>query len=646
MALIAIAYLPAMQGGFVWDDDSYVTANPTLHGLRGLWRIWFEPGATPQYYPLTFTSFWLEVRIWGLEPRGFHVVNVALHAVVSLLLWRLLVHLELPFAWLGAALFAVHPVHVESVAWITERKNVLSGAFALGSALCFLRWADTGPGGSRRWWAASMGLFVAALLGKTATCVLPPALFLVRWWKRGAVPRREVLGLLPLLATGIVLALGTAWLERYHVGARGTEWPLTPPERVLVAGRALWFYASKLVWPHPLIFNYPAWRIDVSAWWQLVPPLAALGLAATLFLLRRRLGRGPLTATLLFAGGLVPVLGFIDFYPMRYSYVADHFNYLPSMSLLALAAAGVGTAARRSGPSGRRALLVGVAGVLCLLAIRTHHQSHAYRDLESLWRDTIAKNPASWLAHNNLGNLLSERGELDEALPHWREAVRIDPNRGEIHGNLGGAAMAQGRLEEAEAHYREALRLAPDSARERMNLGVVLVARGRPSEALPEYLESLRLAPGNPTVYNDLGVALAALGRDADAIEAYRAALGYDPGNVRALNNLGLALTSANRLDEAVEHYAEAIRLSPEMAEVRNNYAIALEQLGRTDEAIEHYQAVVRLAPSIPEAHFNLAGTLAKAGREDEAIAHYEEALRLRPDFEPARAALARLEAW
>ncbi len=358
--LVLVAYLPAFSGGFVWDDDYHVTNNSTLLSLDGLRRIWLEPGAVPQYYPLVHTSFWVEHHLWGNDPRGYHAVNVLLHCAATLFLWRVLVRLRVPGAWLGAALFAVHPVEVESVAWIAERKNLLAAVFGLASLLAYLRFSPLesdaessksaeaapperrSPQGSAAWryYAVSLAFFVAALLSKTVIAVLPAVLLVITWWKRGKLTRRNLALVAPFFAVALPLALQTVWLEKHHVGATGEAWALSLLERVLIAGRALWFYVGKLVWPANLTFFYSRWTIDASVWWQYLFPLAAAATMIALWLLRGRLGRGPPAAALIFAGVLLPALGFFDVYPMRYSFVADHFQYHASMALLALAGAG------------------------------------------------------------------------------------------------------------------------------------------------------------------------------------------------------------------------------------------------------------------------------------------------------------------
>jgi hypothetical protein len=396
--LVVIGYIPALAGGFVWDDDNYITDNPALRSLAGLAQIWFQPHSTPQYYPLVFSTFWLEYRLWGLNPAGYHAVNVLLQAANGLLLWILLKRLGVPGAWLAAAVFAVHPVHVESVAWVTERKNVLSGLFYLGAAICLLRVIsveDDGVDapGRWRWYAAALVLFLCALLSKTVTCSLPAAMVLVVWWKRGRIRGRVAAVLIPLFLLGLAFGLWTAWLERHHVGAEGSEWQLTLVESVLVAGRALWFYAGKLVCPTELTFTYPHWDINARLWWQYAHPLGVLLVVLALWVLRNRIGRGVLAGVLYFCITLLPALGFFPVYPFRFSYVADHFQYLASAGLIAVAVGALTQGASRLPSSAANLVRPAALALLALLSVLTWRQSSIYENSETLWRDTLAKNP-------------------------------------------------------------------------------------------------------------------------------------------------------------------------------------------------------------------------------------------------------------
>jgi protein O-mannosyl-transferase len=606
LALVTLAaYAPALRAGFVWDDDAYVTQNQTLRDLDGLRRIWFELGAVPQYYPLVHSGFWVEHHLWGLDPLGYHLVNVLLHVLAAVLLARVLLRLEVPAPGLAAILFALHPICVESVAWVTERKNVLSAVFYLGAALTYLRFfaaTDSAVPGHARWryYAGALVLFVMALLSKTTTCSLPAALLLVRWWKRGRLRRSDVVPLIPFFVVGAGMGLMTAWIERQHLGAQGGAWSLTLPARCLIAGRALWFYAGKLVWPVGLAFVYPRWDIDVHAWWQWTFPLAAVCAFTGLWLARRRIGRGPVAASLFFAGTLGPALGFFNLYPMRYSFVADHFQYLACIGVLASCAVVLSRL-----PPALPAALVVVLGVL------TWRQASAYHDSETFWRDTLRKNPRSALAHNNLGTELERRGRIAEAMEHFDAARAIAPNDPEPHNNLGNMLLRGGHLDEAIESYRRAIQLDP------------------------RYVSPL----------NSLAVALAMKGNYAEAATVLQRALRLDPNDARAHGNLGNALRIRGDLDGAITHYRDAVRLAPSNASLHDSLGDALEAKGLVDEAVDQYEQALRIDAGDPAAHLGVGRVLARRGRREEAIAQLRETLRRRPDDADARQLLQELGA-
>lgn len=482
--LVVAAYVPALYSGYIWDDDVYVTNNPALTSLGGLWSTWTHLSANVQYYPLVFTSFWLEYHVWQLSPFGYHLVNVVLHLLNAFLVWSILRRLDVRGAWLAAAVFAIHPVHVESVAWITERKNVLSGFFYLGAMAAYLRFADVCTEGAPRaggrpagtaWGAYALAfvLFGCALLSKTVTVTLPVILLVVAWWKRGRIEKRDVLPLVPFLLLGAVMGAVTPYLERVQVGATGTEWNLTLIERVLVAGRAIWFYAWKLLLPVNLIFSYPRWSVDAGRWWQYLFPIAALGTMIVLYLKRHRIGRGALAAFLYFVITLAPALGFFDFYPMRYSFVADHFQYLASLGPIVLTSALLSKAAdgltRVQAPPAAHARRLATLGLVSLLltplAALTWRQSRIYRNERTLWSDTIAKNPHSWLAYNNLGLFYFRQFDWGRAVPMFEQSLKLNPDNAEAHYNLALVLRDIGRGAEADAHFRSADRLRPRKGR-------------------------------------------------------------------------------------------------------------------------------------------------------------------------------------
>ena len=479
IGLSVVAHLPGFGGAFIWDDDAHVTESRAVVDPGGLPTIWFEPGSVPQYYPLTHSSFWLEYRLWGDNPTGYHAVNILLHVASVVVLWKLLAGLGVSGAWLAAALFAVHPVHVESVAWISERKNVLSGLFALLSTVAWLSWWRAEPGtAGRRWWLA-VGFFAAALLSKTVTVTLPAAWLVICWWQGGRVGRREWLSVLPMLLIAVPMGLVTVWSEQRHIGAGHLDLGLSAPDRILVAGRAIWFYAGKLFWPTELTFIYPRWTIDSTAILQWLYPLAAVLVLSALWWWRSRVGRGPLSAGLLFVGTLAPALGFVDIYPMQFSFVADHFQYLASIPLLVAAAWLIVT---RWHPS------LGGAALLILLGL-AWVRGPVFLNNANLWTDTVAKNPRSPLALTSLGNELGAAGSHKLAERRHREAIAVDNEFPDAWVNLSVELQVQAKNDEAFDAARQAVRLAPWLPRARVNLALGLTDRERYDEAV-EQLEA------------------------------------------------------------------------------------------------------------------------------------------------------------
>jgi len=628
------AYQPVWHAGFIWDDDNYVTKNRTLRDFSGLKQIWFDTKATPQYYPLVYTTFWLEYHAWRLNPLGYHIVNVLLHALGAILLWRVLKRLELAGAWLAAAVFALHPVNVESVAWITERKNVLSGVFFFGAAWAYLRF--TGESGSERqrrgWWLAGLLLFVCALLSKTAVCSLPLALLLARWWKEKRLKWGDVAPLVPFFIAALWLGLQTAWLEKHHVGASGAAWSSSFAERGLLAGRALWFYAGKLVWPVNLTFVYPRWQLDARVWWQWLFPAGALAIVAALWFGRKRIGGGPLAAILLFASTLFPVLGFWDVYYMRYSFVADHFQYLAGVGIIVLATGGMTLAAGRW-KTGQPFLKPALWGFLLFtLGALTWHQCGMYADAETLWRTTLARNPGCRMADNNLGLLYLQTGDVEKAIAQYGKALETAPDDAEARNNLGSALFKKGELNEAIAQYRKALELKPDYADARNNLGNALKQKGDLEGAIAQYRKALENDPDYANAHLNLGVALAQNGQMEEAVAQYHKALEINPGSAEAHNNLGVVLLSQARMEEAIAQYRKALEIDPDYANAHLNLGVALAQNGQMEEAVAQYRKALEIDPDYVKARDNLGKALLRKGDFGGAMACLEKTTAPSPD--------------
>jgi protein O-mannosyl-transferase len=637
MVLTLGAYQSVWHAGFIWDDDAHVT-RPGLQSLHGLWRIWFEPGATQQYYPALHSAFWVEHRLWGDAPAWYHVANAALHGFAACLLFRVLRTLSVPGAILGGALFAVHPVCSESVAWISEQKNTLSAVLYLMAALAYLRY-DRG----RRpaCYAAGTVLFVLALLSKSVTATLPAALLVVIWWKRGRISLKgDVIPLAPWLALGAGAGAVTSWMERTHVGATGAGYGLAFMDRLLVAGRALWFYLGKILWPARLTFIYPRWSIDAGDPAQYIFPAAAAAALAALWMIRRR-SRAPLAVALLFAGTLFPALGFIDVFPFIYSFVADHFQYLAAAIMLSAAGAAFATAVRLLPAAARAAAWAAASCVVGLLAVLTWRQGAMYAGPEALWRATIERNPACWMAYNNLAADLLEKGRVDEALADSQMAIELGPRDAEAYLTLGDALLQEGHVKEALAQYSSALEIEPANAIAHVNLGNVLLQAGRAEEAIAHYQAALRTKPDFAKAHANLGEAFLRNGRLDEAIEQFETALEDDPDDAGANANLGTALAQKGRMNGAIAHFRRALEINPGFYVAQTNLGNALMQSGMVNEAIAHYSKALELDPNSSAAHNNLGYGLLQAGRVGEAIAHFRAALSIDPGNDGARRNLA-----
>jgi tetratricopeptide (TPR) repeat protein len=661
------AYQPAWQGGMLWDDDAHLTAT-ALQSRDGLRRIWFEIGATQQYYPVTHSAFWVQHTLWGDRTLGYHLVNIGLHATCAWLFGLILVRLNVPGAWLAAFIFAVHPVHVESVAWMTELKNTLSGAVGLGAMLVLIGSGDLADERSRDRriatprdrqnarsisrspnrqigrYALALSLFALALLSKTTVAVLPAALLVVVWWQRGTIEwRRDVRPIVPLLALGVAGGILTSWVERTQIiGAAQSFSALGLVERVLVAGRAMWFYLAKLAWPTDLAFIYPRWTIDARIWWQWLYPAGVVAAALVCWKIARsptggsgRAARAPMAVLLLFVGLLFPALGIIDIYPFRFSFVADHFQYLASMAAIAAFASFVQSRDRwRNRPIARSLEVL----LIFLLTVLTWRQARLYADAETIYRETLRRNPACWLCANNLG-VLRPPDRADEALALFGQAIRLNPQYAEAHNNIGAIREQRGDPRAAIEEYRLALASEPDYPAAKRNLGMALAAYARAAadggaaaEAGQHLREALRHYPADSALHYSLGLTL--VSQDpVQALERFQQATRLNPGLAEAHNSAGNLLLGSGRVDEAIVKYREALRLKPDFADAHYNLGNAYLRRGQADEAMAAYREAVRLSPALPEPHNSIGNLLRRAGRLHDAVAEYRTALRLNPTF-------------
>ncbi len=470
-------YAPALFHGFVWDDYTHLLLNGLIPQPDGLERIWFHL-SFQQYQPLQLTTHWLEYRIWGFDPLGYHAVNIVLHAGVGLLLWRVLLRLELPCAWLCAAVFLVHPVNAETAGYITERRNLISGACYLGAILFWFRFEEHEE---KRWYAAALALFFLGLFAKTVICTLPAILLLLRWMRGKPLRLRDIVYVIPFGIVALPLALLTAFMENYLIGAHGYEWAFTFSQRVIICCHALWFYAWKILYPVNLMFFYPRWNVDGSDWmqWLYVGGAALVGLS--LIPLTRRFGRRPAAALLYFAITLFPALGFATFYPQRFSFVADHFQYLATIGIIVLAVGVLHAfylkllAESDSLRSSQKFPLFANAALPLLLSTLLLLYLPALNNDDTVYADILSKNNDCWIAHTNVAAKLYQRGDFARSTRHLEEAHRIVPHELEVMQNLGESYEKQGRIDEARAIFETGISESPAeemiaNARERENI--------------------------------------------------------------------------------------------------------------------------------------------------------------------------------
>lgn len=569
-ALVALAlciYWPALHGEWLWDDRADVVSNPLLRDASGLWRIWFHPTALPDYYPIKATVQWVQWQLWREHTPGYHLTNIALHVAGALLLWRLFARLGLRHAWWGALLFTVHPVMVESVAWIAELKNTLSLPPLLGACLKFI---DYDEHRRPKDYLAALLLFLAALLCKTSVVMLPFVLLLHAWWRRRQLGWTDFRATTPFFALSLGLGLLTVWLQRHR--AIGDEVIALPDAvgRIALAGKMVAFYFAKSAWPAGLMPLYPHWSIvDIPA--AAFLPWAALSVVMVWGCLRRATAGAAVVLGLgWFVLHLLPFLGFVPISYFRFTWVMDHFLYVPIIGLIGLAVGALDAGCARLGPAWGRPVATVVALGALALAWLSHGYAGLYRTPIALWEFAARQNPGAWPAHSNLGLALASAGRNEEAITHHEAALKLKPSSVEAHNNLGNA----------------------------------LLATGRPTEALPHFRAAIGLKPTQAAAHNNLGVALRRTGQVEAALPFFRRALQLDPADAGAWNNLGNALLALDRAAEAVPNYEAALRLQPNYAEAHYNFGVALAALGRLEEARQQVAAARRINPTLPDARF------------------------------------------
>ncbi len=537
VVITVFTYVPAISNGFIWDDYDGLLHSPLINSRDALYKLWFTTEST-DYFPLVYTIFFFEYHRWGMNPRPYHIANVIIHALASVFLWMVLRRLKIPGAWICALMFAVHPVNVESVAWIFQQRTTLPMVFALLSMLAYLRFHESSKA---LWYIISFVAFLLGLLSKTSVVMLPFIILGCIWWDSGKIRLKDLLQVIPFFVFSVIFGIATAWFQSHKAISTEVIRDDSFWERLAGAGWAVWFYLSKAIFPYKLTFVYPKWEINPGSVVSYLPLTALVICFAFFWIYRKSLGRPLLMGLGYYVFGLFPVLGFLDIYFMKFSLVADHWQYFAIPGIISLV---VGTAAysfERFGLKGKRIGAILAALTVFLLGFLSWRQERIYKDEETLWRDTIAKNPHAWLAHYNLGLNLAQQGLSDEAFIHFRQTIKINPNYAEAYNNIGLIYQMRGDLKRAMLSFQKALKIEPNMAEAHNNLANVFADLGRNDEAIREYKKAIQINPSFASAYNNLGVILANQGKYDEAVLLYQQAIKLMPDYSDAHYNLAIA---------------------------------------------------------------------------------------------------------
>jgi tetratricopeptide (TPR) repeat protein len=665
--LLALAtltvFLPVARQGYVnYDDSDYVTENAHVQsGLKWANVVWaFTTGHASNWHPLTWLSHMLDCQLFGSKAGPQHLVSVGFHIANTLLLFLLLRRMTgaLWRSALVAALFALHPLHVESVAWVSERKDVLSAFFFLLTVGAYVRYVEVqsrrakvqspGAGAPRftlhasRYYLLSLLFFALGLMSKPMLVTMPFVLLLLDYWplqrSRPSALNSQPSTFFRLVAekAPFVLLAAASSVVTFIVQRKGgaVSTALTFGERIANALVSYVRYIGKMFWPENLSILYP----HPGHWpaWQVMASASVLLAVSVAVILMGRKRPYLVVGWLWFCGTLIPVIGLVQ---VGIQSMADRYTYVPLIGLFIMLAWGIAELIPVR-PWRGSALAVGAAALLAACACLTGRQIRFWRDSEALFRHAVQVTRNNYLAYNNLGFYLSGQGRTTEAMENYRLALKINPAYEDALNNLGYALAGQKKYAEAIPLYEAALRIKPLHAEVHNNLGNALSETGKIDDAIKHYLIALQQKPDHADAHNNLGIALAMKGKLDEAITHFHEAIRCKPSYASAHSNLGNALAVQHKLDEAIKEYLESLRLKPDDARAHNNLGNALAEQGKVEDAIEHYREALRLNADNPEAHFNLALALIRQGKREEASAHLTEALRLKPDYAEAQAQL------
>ncbi len=566
LAIIALLttsiYLSSLNNGFIWDDDVHIYKASYIKNATGLTEIWFK-NATPQYYPLTATSFWLGDKLWGLNPKGYHILSLIVHILNALLLYLLLKRLFYPIAFSAALIFAIHPIGVESVAWASELKNLLSLFFFLASFLIYLKFLSAK---NLKYYILTIITFIAAIFSKYISVSFALIPLFYGFWLKGRIDRRDIKLSIPFIFIGVLAGLNAVFTEIYNVGARGAEWALPYLDKMILIGKTTLFYIYKIIYPKDFIFIYPKWQLDTLSILDWLPILFILLSVSLLFLYRKRVNRSITALYFFYLISIFPASGFFNVFPMKYSYVADHFSYLSTPWIIVLILVIlcsiykyiIKTLRLESYNYPKIALIILLTFVAVVLSLKSNKLTENYKDEITLYKSIIAKNPGSWMANANLAILYSKEDKDILALKHYRDAITAKDDIASIYYNLGNLYYKIRDYDSAINSYMAALTLDAEYAESYANLANIYRAKGEFYKAMEYYKKSLLFKPSSVVYYN-LGHTYYDLKKYREAIEHYKKTLLVEPDYPKVNINIALSYYALADYFQTKEYYNKAI---------------------------------------------------------------------------------------
>ena len=648
LVLCLVVYYPLQAAGFIWDDGYWILNNPTMHHWRDLAVIWFNPMTFLQYYPLSVTAYFLQYQIWGANAFGYHVVSLLLQVLCALILWRILLRLRMRAAWLAAAIFAINPVVVVSVAWVVEQKNLISGIAVLAAAWAWIRFAgldrpddvleSAQPVYHWKFYALTVIFYFLAVCAKTFVCALPAAILVLTWWKLGRVTLKHFLASVPLFIMTAGAGWMAAWRERYGAGANGKAYHFSVFQHLVIAGKDIWFYVGKLFWPHPLLMVYPRWHVHGFTTVDILYPLTAALVAAVCFALQKRWGRGLFAAVAIYAIMISPSLGFVTFAGMSITFVADHYFYLGCISLIVLATqAGVralerlqsvGTtgdpgitqsAASQAAVIGyKNTLAVGVSAVVLLvLGAVSYSQCMNYIPPVEIWVHELKYDKQCFKAYETLALHDKAHGHFKQEVANCQTALKLTGGKDPLANYLLGSLYLEKMhdVKSAMPYLRASLMVDSYQAKAIVKLAYCYEQQGNWTMAGKDLQRGIALMPGSSRLYLAYGVTQSHLGNTSLADKAYRDAIAWNPHNVDARYNLAVLLDKSGHWRQAITLYRQALELNPQLAQAHYFYGVDLLNHGHPNQAAKQFRTVIALSPNHKSAYKLLARALKAADR-------------------------------